>query len=305
MNWLQCENVLKNHWKPKTCTLKYSTDQSCTVIYGNMPLSYWTFNMAGRQLCAFLSSQEFHLEYDKLEERPHVPTTFNYNPAQQAFWSCVHQHPWALGAIGQRQPADLPDHKKPGFIPQLSGQGLREGEGGWRGFLHLKNWGGGTLPYKLCAARTHTKKKTLLYIFILFLNSPLTFFFFFSSSPSISFRAGSMFCLLLWWKAPFGVCLESLKLQYSTQTHPLVLKRKKKTQFALCFPKRAALPNRTDTKTNPIHVNTQGQKKMQCSLLHYLVIKEHKNCFLAFFFNVGKSLRSRRCLEGLAALSLT
>lgn len=29
--------------------------------------------------------QEFHLEYDKLEERPHVPSTFNYNPAQQAF----------------------------------------------------------------------------------------------------------------------------------------------------------------------------------------------------------------------------
>ncbi|KAM4570295.1 CCR4-NOT transcription complex subunit 2-like isoform 2-T2 [Odontesthes bonariensis] len=28
---------------------------------------------------------EFHLEYDKLEERPHVPSTFNYNPAQQAF----------------------------------------------------------------------------------------------------------------------------------------------------------------------------------------------------------------------------
>lgn len=30
--------------------------------------------------------QEFHLEYDKLDERPHVPSTFNYNPAQQAFW---------------------------------------------------------------------------------------------------------------------------------------------------------------------------------------------------------------------------
>eukprot|EP00066_Takifugu_rubripes_P009747 XP_003976991.1 PREDICTED: CCR4-NOT transcription complex subunit 2-like [Takifugu rubripes] len=30
-------------------------------------------------------SQEFHLEYDKLDERPHVPSTFNYNPAQQAF----------------------------------------------------------------------------------------------------------------------------------------------------------------------------------------------------------------------------
>nr|XP_046210626.1 CCR4-NOT transcription complex subunit 2-like isoform X4 [Oncorhynchus gorbuscha] len=29
--------------------------------------------------------KEFHLEYDKLEERPHVPSTFNYNPAQQAF----------------------------------------------------------------------------------------------------------------------------------------------------------------------------------------------------------------------------
>lgn len=32
-----------------------------------------------------LCVQEFHLEYDKLEERPHVPTTYNYNPAQQAF----------------------------------------------------------------------------------------------------------------------------------------------------------------------------------------------------------------------------
>nr|XP_061812611.1 CCR4-NOT transcription complex subunit 2 isoform X4 [Nerophis lumbriciformis] len=30
-------------------------------------------------------AKEFHLEYDKLEERPHVPTTYNYNPAQQAF----------------------------------------------------------------------------------------------------------------------------------------------------------------------------------------------------------------------------
>lgn len=38
------------------------------------------------QLIMFkLCVQEFHLEYDKLEERPHVPTTFNYNPAQQAF----------------------------------------------------------------------------------------------------------------------------------------------------------------------------------------------------------------------------
>uniref|UniRef100_A0A3B4A4K9 CCR4-NOT transcription complex subunit 2 n=1 Tax=Periophthalmus magnuspinnatus TaxID=409849 RepID=A0A3B4A4K9_9GOBI len=32
-----------------------------------------------------VAKQEFHLEYDKLEERPHVPTAFNYNPAQQAF----------------------------------------------------------------------------------------------------------------------------------------------------------------------------------------------------------------------------
>ncbi|KAI4878061.1 hypothetical protein NFI96_011661, partial [Prochilodus magdalenae] len=30
-------------------------------------------------------AKEFHLEYVKLEERPHVPSTFNYNPAQQAF----------------------------------------------------------------------------------------------------------------------------------------------------------------------------------------------------------------------------
>ncbi len=70
-------------------------------------------------LCFSLLSQEFHLEYDKLEERPHVPTTFNYNPAQQAFWSRVRQRREALGVIGNRQPADLPDHKKPGFIPQL------------------------------------------------------------------------------------------------------------------------------------------------------------------------------------------
>ncbi|XP_072915774.1 CCR4-NOT transcription complex subunit 2 isoform X1 [Hemitrygon akajei] len=28
---------------------------------------------------------EFHLEYDKLEERPHLPSSLNYNPAQQAF----------------------------------------------------------------------------------------------------------------------------------------------------------------------------------------------------------------------------
>ncbi|MDG2825274.1 hypothetical protein P7M50_25260 [Vibrio parahaemolyticus] len=30
-------------------------------------------------------AKEFHLEYDKLEERPHLPSTVNYNPAQQAF----------------------------------------------------------------------------------------------------------------------------------------------------------------------------------------------------------------------------
>ncbi|XP_032813839.2 CCR4-NOT transcription complex subunit 2 [Petromyzon marinus] len=30
-------------------------------------------------------AKEFHLEYDKLEERPHLPTSLNYNPAQQAF----------------------------------------------------------------------------------------------------------------------------------------------------------------------------------------------------------------------------
>ena len=36
-------------------------------------------------ICFPLCFKEFHLEYDKLEERPQVPTTFNYNPAQQAF----------------------------------------------------------------------------------------------------------------------------------------------------------------------------------------------------------------------------
>ncbi|XP_007503101.1 CCR4-NOT transcription complex subunit 2 isoform X3 [Monodelphis domestica] len=30
-------------------------------------------------------AKEFLLEYDKLEERPHLPSSFNYNPAQQAF----------------------------------------------------------------------------------------------------------------------------------------------------------------------------------------------------------------------------
>lgn len=38
-----------------------------------------------RAVMLTLCLQEFHLEYDKLEERPHVPTAFNYNPAQQAF----------------------------------------------------------------------------------------------------------------------------------------------------------------------------------------------------------------------------
>lgn len=66
--------------------------------------------------------KEFHLEYDKLEERPHVPTTFNYNPAQQAFWTGCAQALWAAGTdlstrLGQPQSA---------FIPHLSGQGLQE-----------------------------------------------------------------------------------------------------------------------------------------------------------------------------------
>ncbi|XP_053435878.1 CCR4-NOT transcription complex subunit 2-like [Nycticebus coucang] len=30
-------------------------------------------------------AKEFHLEYDKLEERPHLPPIFNYNPAQHGF----------------------------------------------------------------------------------------------------------------------------------------------------------------------------------------------------------------------------
>lgn len=41
--------------------------------------------MVQRAVMLTLCLQEFHLEYDKLEERPHVPTAFNYNPAQQAF----------------------------------------------------------------------------------------------------------------------------------------------------------------------------------------------------------------------------
>lgn len=46
------------------------------------PSRQWTQSLTSDLCCA---SKEFHLEYDKLEERPHVPTTFNYNPAQQAF----------------------------------------------------------------------------------------------------------------------------------------------------------------------------------------------------------------------------
>lgn len=53
------------------------------------------------KLCSWVTSlcfQEFHLEYDKLEERPHVPSTFNYNPAQQAFW--LAPPPSCLAVIG-------------------------------------------------------------------------------------------------------------------------------------------------------------------------------------------------------------
>lgn len=45
----------------------------------------WLHDVALFPTILKLCLQEFHLEYDKLEERPHVPTTYNYNPAQQAF----------------------------------------------------------------------------------------------------------------------------------------------------------------------------------------------------------------------------
>lgn len=76
----------------------------------------------------------------------------------------------------QRQPADLPDHK-PGFIPQLFGQGLREG--GWG--LHLESCGEGP------CLTNYVLPKNKLYIFILFL-IPLIFFL-----PPFHFEQGQCF----------------------------------------------------------------------------------------------------------------
>ncbi len=230
-------------------------------------------------LCFSLLSQEFHLEYDKLEERPHVPTTFNYNPAQQAFWSWVRQRPWALRAIGNRQPASRPAWpQKTWFYSSTSGLGLREGEGSGGG-LHIENWGEGpcltnyVLPEHKTSIYFHSVFKFPSYVFFLLL-------------PPFHFEQGQCFVYSADGKPLLVFAWSLWSCSTAHKTHPFVFKRK--TQFALCFPKCAALTNRTDTKTNPIHVNTQGQKKMQCSLLHYLVIKEHKNCFL-LFFQCGKS----------------
>lgn len=204
-------------------------------------------------LCFSLVSQEFHLEYDKLEERPHVPTTFNYNPAQQAFWSWVRQ---------RQQTASRPAWPQTTwFYSSTSGLGLREGEGGGGG-LHLENWGEGpclknyVLPEHKTSIYFHSVFKFPSYVF-------------FSSSPSISFRAGSMFCLLLWWKAPFGVCLESLKLQYSTQTHPLVLK--KNAVRALFSEVRCA--------------NKQDRHKDKSNTCEYTRAKENAMFIVALFSN--------------------
>ncbi|KAF3859726.1 hypothetical protein F7725_022125 [Dissostichus mawsoni] len=68
------------------------------VAYGE-DLLFYLYYMNGGDLLQLLAAvelfnrdwryhkeeREFHLEYEKLEERPHVPSTFNYNPAQQAF----------------------------------------------------------------------------------------------------------------------------------------------------------------------------------------------------------------------------
>lgn len=239
-------------------------------------------------LCFSLLSQEFHLEYDKLEERPHVPTTFNYNPAQQAFWSRVRQ---------RQQTASRPAWPQKNLVLFLNFWTRTAGGGGggeWRG---SPPWELGEMP---CLTNyVLPEHKTSIYFHSVFKFSSYVFFLLLLLPP-FHFEQGQCFVYSADGKPLLVFAWSLWSCSTAHKTHPFVFKRK--TQFALCFPKCTALTNRTDTKTNPIHVNTQGRKKMQCSLLHYLVIKEHKNCFL-LFFQCGKS-HSRR-LEGHATLSLT
>ncbi len=112
-----------------------------------------------------------------------------------------------------------------------------------------------------------------------------------------------MFCLLRWWKAPFGVAWSLWSCSTAHKTHPLVFKRK--TQFALCFPKCAALTNRTDKRQIQYMWIHKGKRKCNVHCCTFSNKRTQKIVF-CFFFNVGElAALPPSSLEGRAALSLT
>lgn len=79
-----------------------------------------------------------------------------------------------------------------------------------------------------------------------------------------------MFCLLRWWKAPFGVCLESLKLQYSTQNTSICIQEKN----AVC------------ALFSEVHcANKQDRHKDKSNTCEYTRAKENAMFIVALFSN--------------------
>ncbi|XP_072233300.1 CCR4-NOT transcription complex subunit 2-like isoform X1 [Leuresthes tenuis] len=76
LNWRKVAKV-----SPDSRTVSLPASTSHLKLQKNI----WVRSESRLSDSSFSSEKEFHLEYDKLEERPHVPSTFNYNPAQQAF----------------------------------------------------------------------------------------------------------------------------------------------------------------------------------------------------------------------------
>ncbi len=112
-----------------------------------------------------------------------------------------------------------------------------------------------------------------------------------------------MFCLLRWWKAPFGVCLESLKLQYSTQNTSICIQEKNAVCALFSEVRCANKPDRHKDKSNTCEYT--GAKENAMFIVALFSNKRTQKLFSAFFSMWEISLRSRRRLEGHATLSLT
>ncbi|XP_065427231.1 CCR4-NOT transcription complex subunit 2 isoform X1 [Chrysemys picta bellii] len=80
LNWRKVAKV------PRSCHSQEAGVEDGMNVRARATVGRQSFHAHGHGLVdAAGILEEFHLEYDKLEERPHLPSTFNYNPAQQAF----------------------------------------------------------------------------------------------------------------------------------------------------------------------------------------------------------------------------